>query len=137
MRRIRFDLFKVLVICSVVAICFALFQEVVAWQRILTSADTTGEVTRIVLDGGPSEDGVSDYTTFISFDANNGQSYEFRTSYSGSDSRYTVGQLVSVVYTIDNHQDASVGFKEMLWAPPLLVLGVLIWIPFCLVRKKS
>jgi hypothetical protein len=106
--------------------------EIVAWQRILTSADTIGEVTGIVVGGCYGDDGC-DHTVFVSFDAGNGQSYEFTTS----DSGYPVGQSVSVTYVADNPQDASVGSKDLLWVPPLLLLGALTWIPFCLVRKKS
>lgn len=131
MRRIRFDLISVLALCYVVALCIALFQEVAAWQRIRTSEDTIGEVTRIVVDGC-SDDGCNN-TVFVSFDASNGQPYEFTTS----NEEYSVGQRVPVVYTADNPQDAFVGSKDTLWVPPLLLLGVLIWIPFRLLCTKS
>jgi len=131
-RRIRFDLISVLALCYVVAICAALFQEVVAWQRISMSEQTTGEVTRIEVSDCYGDDGCN-HTAFVSFDANNGQSYEFTTS----DSGYAVGQYVPVFYTADAPQEAFVGSKSTLWVLPLLLLGVLIWIPFHLLFTKS
>jgi len=122
----------VLALCYLVAICVALFQEVVAWQRIYASEQTTGEVTRIMVSDCSDDDGCA-HTAFVSFDASNGQSYEF----TDSDLGYVVGQRVPVFYTTNNPQSASVGSKDTLWVPPLLLLGVLIWIPFYLLCTKS
>jgi hypothetical protein len=82
---------------------------------------TTGTVVELA---ESESDGDVLYKPVVSFSDQQGGEHRFTSSFASRPPRYRVGEQVDVLYDPDDPSDASLGAAPMVWAGPIVLLGL-------------
>jgi hypothetical protein len=90
---------------------------------IAAAKHAPGTVTEL-LEKRDRDDGSISYTPVVEFNADNGASIRFTSSFSSKPAAYDVGERVEVLYAPNNPNDARINGFGSLWLAPLILGGI-------------